>query len=376
MPLELESVGSAVVRAHQLGQSVWYDGLVSPDEFKHLIDRVGIRGATTNPAIFEKALLSVKYQAAIRRRVKRGLTAEEVYQELTIEAVRGAADVFNGLYEESGHLDGFVSIEVSPLLAHDLKLTVSQAKNLFALIDRPNVMIKVPATLAGVEATEQLVFAGIPVNATLIFSVERYRAVAGAYVKALERRIDAQLPVDGIRSVASFFVSRLDAEVDGALEGRIAASHSMAHQRALGQLRGRAAIANAKVAYGEFERLFLGESFEALRSRQAEPQRLLWASTGTKNPLYRDVLYVEELMGPYTVNTMPPSTLEAFVDHGICELKIRRDLAQARQVLEKLAHDGVNVDAITVSLEEAGLRQFCDAYSKIIQRIGDCKNEC
>jgi transaldolase len=366
----LESpVESPAKQAFRLGQSLWYDGLLTSRQFQTKIEQEGIRGATTNPAIFEKALSSPQFSAAIRRLRKRGFGAEAIYRQLSIEAVQGAADVFRPVYDQSGGEDGYVSIEVSPLLAYDTKLTISQAKELFWLIDRKNVMIKIPATKEGLPAIEALVCHGIAVNATLIFSVSRYREVAQAYITGLKRRLELGGSLREVSSVASVFVSRLDTEVDKLLQAKMDASHSMLQQKRLKTLMGKAAVANAKIVYGEFEKIFLGPSFEVLRSRGARRQRPLWASTGTKNPLYRDVMYVESLLGPHTVNTVPPSTLEAFQHHGSCKNQICSGLTGAHETIRQLKEYKIPIDQITCVLEEGGVRLFCDSYNKILQRI-------
>ena len=347
----------------RFGQSLWYDGLVSPQDFEKLVSEDGIRGATTNPTIFEKALSSHEYDVQIRKALASGRRPEEVYQDLAVRAVQGVADVFDPVYQKTDGLDGYVSIEVSPLLARDTEGTLREARELHALVSRKNIMIKVPATREGVPAIHRLIAEGINVNVTLIFSAERYREVMEAYLGGLEERAEAGKSVHNVASVASFFVSRVDTAVDGLIQKK---SDAIPH---LKTLFGKAAIANSKIAYKEFESFFSGTRFKALESKGARKQRPLWASTGTKNPDYSDVFYVEALIGPESVDTMPPATMDAYRDHGQPALKIRDGVQEAARVLQELEKAGVSLKGVTQELEEAGVRSFSDSYEKILKGI-------
>ncbi len=353
----------------KLGQSVWYDGLISKEVFEKMILEDGLRGATTNPVIFEKALTSGEYDAEIAKLGCEGKSAEEIYKTLAVKAVQQIADVFNAVYRQTRGEDGFVSIEVSPLLAYDTEATIQEAKELFSRVSRKNVMIKIPATLEGIPAIEEVISCGIPVNVTLIFSVERYREVMDAYLSGLDRRADASLSLNEIASVASFFVSRVDSAVDKILEQKIGALQDASSKQACQNLLGKTAIANSKAAYAAFETVFSEERFRALKREGAQFQRPLWASTGTKNLNYRDVLYVETLIGPNTVNTIPPPTLDAFRDHGNASLTLTEGVDEAMNTLQQIKSLGINLLQVTQELEKAGVDLFKEAYNKIIQRI-------
>lgn len=362
------------MQAKELGQSLWLDyidrRLLQTDQLRTLIERDGISGLTSNPSIFEKAIAgSDDYDAAIREIVGRepDLDNAGVFTQLAIRDIQAAADQFLEVHEKSGGVDGHVSIEVSPKLAHDAQATIDAARKLHNLADRPNVMIKVPGTLAGVQAFEQLTADGISVNVTLLFSVTRYLKIAQAYISGLQQRADRGESVSGIASVASFFISRVDTEVDNAL--------AALNSEAALALMGKVAIANARVAYGHYANLFGSEAFGALASLGANPQRLLWASTGTKNPDYSDVLYVEELIGPDTVNTLPPKTLEAFRDHGVAEQRLTRGLREAADAVQQPAALGIDLGTITDQLETAGIAAFDDAFERLLKAIGDKRNQ-
>lgn len=342
-------------QALRFGQSFWYDGLLPPSEFEKLILEDGVRGATTNPTIFEKALSSHEYDAEIKKALTSGHSAEEVYRQLAVAAVRGVADVFLPVYKETAGVDGYVSIEVSPLLAHETEATIREARELRRLVGRSNVMIKVPATKEGVPAIRALIHEGINVNVTLIFSVERYREVMDAYLSGLEDRSKAGQTVNGLASVASFFVSRVDTAIDGRTQDPA--------------IQGQSAIANSKLAYKEFEKVFAGERFKALEKKGAQKQRPLWASTGTKNPAYSDVYYVEALIGPETVDTMPPATMDAYRDHGRPAARVRDGMAEAERVMGRLKDAGIDLLKVTEELEVAGVKSFADSYQKILKGI-------
>lgn len=361
--------GAVLKETLKLGQSIWYDGLLPPAQLQRMIREDGLRGATTNPVILEKAVAGGSYDADIRRLTAQGRSDQEICKTLAIGAVQDVCDVFEPVYRQTAGQDGFVSIEVSPLLAYDTQATLREAKELHERVSRKNVMIKIPATEAGLPAIEAAIAEGISVNITLIFSVDRYREVMAAYFSGLERRLRAQGEPAEIASVASFFVSRVDTAVDGILERRAAATQDAAQQKLFRGLLGKAGIANSKAAYAAFEETFAGERFLKLKAGGAQVQRPLWASTGTKNPAYPDVLYAEALIGPNTVNTMPPATLDAFRDHGRAALTLTEGLEEARKVLEKLAFCGVSMTQVTDELEKAGVELFVEAYQKIIQGI-------
>lgn len=341
------------------GQSVWYDGLISVKEFETMIREDGIRGATTNPTIFEKALASGENDALIQKALSEGRHPEAIYKAEAVRTVRDVADVFLPVFKETRGGDGFVSIEVSPLLARDTEGTLKEARELHRLVSRENVMIKVPATREGIPAIRALISEGIHVNVTLIFSLERYREVMDAYLAGMETRAVKGLSVDKVASVASFFVSRLDTAIDPLLAGK----------DALKGLLGKAAIANSRLAYREFETLFGSQRFRALEKKGAKKQRPLWASTGTKNPAYSDVVYVEALIGPETVDTMPPATLDAFRDHGRAASRLKENVPEAEVVLRSLKKAGISLDKVTQDLEEAGVKSFSESYEKILKRI-------
>lgn len=370
MKTSTESVLREVLK---LGQSVWYDGLISKEEFERLIREEGLRGATTNPVIFEKALADGSYDAEIARLSGEGASDEEIYKTLAVRAVQQVCDVFEDVWRRTAGQDGFVSIEVSPLLAYDAQATIREAKELYSRVARKNVMIKIPATAEGLEAIEAVLGEGIPVNVTLIFAVSRYREVMDAYFSGLEHRSDAGHSIAQIASVASFFVSRVDTAVDKRLEQKLSAAPDPAQEVLFRGLLGKAAIANSKAAYAAFEETFTSERFIALKAEGAQVQRPLWASTGTKNPAYRDVLYVEALIGPNTVDTVPPQTLDAFRDHGRAALTLIEGLDEAQKTLQKLAFCGIALSEVTSELEKAGVELFAEAYNKIIRRIGEKK---
>jgi transaldolase len=360
-----------------LGQSPWLDdihrGMLISGELTRLIGE-GVRGLTSNPAIFEKSLTSgAEYDADVQSLAAAGKNPEEIGDALTLSDIRAACDAFGSLFEESEGSDGFVSIEVSPRLAKDTRGTVREARRLWREVARPNVMVKIPATAEGVPAIEAVLADGIPVNATLLFSVERYREVLEAHRRALEMRARDGKPA-GVPSVASFFVSRMDTAVDKLLQERIRSSASGREKDQLLELLGKIAVAYAKTAYQAFRRHFDGAWFRILRTRGARPQRLLWASTGTKNPHYPDLLYVETLIGPDTVNTLPPATLAALLDHGKPRISIEEELEEARELLERLALVGVNLKEVTTRLEAEGVAAFQAAHDRLLAALTAKKN--
>jgi transaldolase len=345
---------------NEVGQSVWYDfirrDMLTGSGLDDLV-AAGIRGVTSNPSIFEKAIAdSTLYDDQIAS--LRALNPAEIFEALAIDDIRAAADILRPVYDASDGHDGFVSLEVSPELAHDTSATIADAMRLWSAVDRPNLMVKVPATAAGIPAIEELTAAGLNINATLMFSLSDYEAVAMAYIHGAERAADPST----LASVASFFVSRVDAATDAALEG-VGSDHALS-------LRGRAAVANAKVAYQRYQELFEGERFADLRAAGTRPQRVLWASTSTKNPEYNDVMYVEDLIGPNTVNTAPPATIDAFIEHGTVDADtLLVDMDEAATFIRSLPDVGVDFDAITETLQVDGVESFADAYAGLLGAI-------
>jgi transaldolase len=357
-----------------LGQSLWLDdidrGHLRSGLFERLINEEGLSGATGNPTIFEHAIdHGTAYDEQMRQLIAQGKDAQTIYETLAMTDVRQVADLLRPIYDRTEGQDGFVSIEVSPYLAQDTEGTLAEVRRFWHTIDRPNLMVKIPSTSAGIPAIRQAIALGININITLIFSIENYLQVAEAYLGALEERIAAGKDINRIASVASFFVSRVDVLVDKLLEDKIKAVGASAQQQKLKALEGKAAIANARLAYQEFKRLFGEPRFAALKQRGARVQRPLWASTSTKNPAYRDVLYVEELIGPDTVNTMPLTTIERFREHGKVRLSIEDQLREAKAQLAALADAGIHYDEITRQLQEEGVQKFIDSFQKLFQCI-------
>ncbi len=360
---------------HKQGQSVWYDNihrrLLHSGELEHMIKEDGLRGVTSNPTIFEKTITSGDtYDAPIAAllRNKPDYNSHELFNILAVEDIQCAADLLHQTYEQSQHRDGMVSIEVSPDLAYDTDATIAEASRLHQLVNRPNVMIKVPATEAGLTAIEELTAEGININATLLFSVKRYRDVAEAYKLGLEKRLRRGQSLCDISSVASFFVSRLDTKVDNILQSLLSDTDNARHKQ-IQSLLGKAAIANAKTAYQAYKEIFASDIFKKLAANGARPQRLLWGSTGTKNPSYSDTLYVDALIGPDTVNTIPPATYQAFRDHGNPQRTLDTAINEAHQVLSALKELNIDLQTITTELEDEGVRQFADSYHALIAVI-------
>jgi len=353
------------------GQSIWLDylgrELIGSGELRRLIEEDGVSGVTTNPAIFEKAIDGGRaYDAEIARLAHEGADAAAIYRQLTLADVAAAADLLLPVHQAGAGADGFVSLEVSPHLAHDSEGTLREARELWAALARPNVLIKVPATRAGVAAIRRLIAEGINVNVTLLFGLARYGEVAEAYLAGLEARREAQLR--GIASVASFFLSRIDSLVDPMLE-RIA-QQGGANAAKAAPLRGEVAIASAKLAYRHYQGIVSGERYRALAERGARPQRLLWASTSTKNPAYPDTKYVEPLVGPDTINTLPPETLDAYRDHGRPGSTLTAGFARAESVLAELQEVGIDIEAVSQRLEDEGVQKFIAPYDKLLASIG------
>ena len=363
---------NATLKLLEYGQSIWYDNiqrsLLKNGQMAGMIERGDIRGVTSNPSIFMNAIVkSQDYDESLLPLIHAGLSNEEIFFHLAIEDIQAATDLFLPLYEKTGGGDGFVSLEVSPYLADDTGKTLAQAKELWQWVNRPNLMIKIPATKAGIPAVQDAIAAGINVNVTLIFSVSRYAEVMDAYISGLEKRIDIGLPVDRIASVASFFVSRVDTHVDKSLQKLIQTGGEPA-QVASGLL-GQAAIANARLAYADYKVVFSSERFLKLKAQGARVQRPLWASTSTKNPNYRDVMYIEELIGPDTVNTVPPQTLLAFLEHGEVRARLEENPAAAQRLFDSLEALGISMPEVTHELEIEGVRSFSDAFTTLLQAI-------
>jgi transaldolase/glucose-6-phosphate isomerase len=369
-----------LVQLHTLGQSVWLDqmrrSLLTTGELEGLIDNDGLHGLTSNPTIFEKAISgSQDYAEQLVSLAHAGSSVPQIYEEIVVKDIAGAADAFRTVYDANNGGDGFVSLEVSPLLANDTKATIEEAKKLFARLSRPNVMIKVPATPAGLRAIEDLIAHGLNINVTLIFAVEVYEQVADAYVKGLERRAAAGQPVDRIGSVASFFVSRIDSMVDKQLVQLAEKATDDVLKQRINTLMGKTAIANAKLAYESFKRIFGSERFNVLRAKGAKVQRPLWASTSTKNPAYPDTIYVDGLIGRDTVNTMPPQTLEAFRDHGTVTLTLEAGLDEAHHIFDQLKAVGIDMKAVTDKLTVEGVKSFSDSFEELMAVIEARRDE-
>ena len=369
---------TATSRLHALhreqGQSVWLDyirrGIIENGELEGMIRSYDLRGETSNPTIFEEAIgKGDDYDDAMETLAAEGVEAGEAFESIAVEDIQNACDLFRPVYDEAGGHDGLVSIEVSPLLAEHTQETIDEARRLWKLVDRPNVMVKVPGTDEGIPAIEQLLFEGLNINITLLFSLRGYEAVMEAFLRGMERRAEAGLPLDHVASVASFFVSRVDSSVDAQLEKIVAEGGPRAEKAK--SVMGRAAIANAKMAYLRFTQVFSGERWERLKAKGARVQRPLWASTSTKNKAYRDVIYVEELIGPDTVNTMPLATIEAFADHGEVRRTVDTDLDRARAELATLPELGIDLDAVTEQLQVEGVEKFAKSFRQMIQTVDE-----
>lgn len=368
-----------LVRLAEFGQSPWFDfisrDIIESGELARLVKDDGLKGVTSNPAIFEKAVSSgTAYDEFIRANATTSNDAVDLYEKLAVRDVQDAADILREVYDSTDAGDGFVSLEVSPHLAFDTEKTIAEARRLWQMVDRPNLMVKVPATPEGIPAIEQLIADGININVTLLFSQAAYRDVAHAYVAGLKRRSDAGEDVSRVASVASFFVSRIDSLVDKQIEEKLASAEGEGKER-LESLRGNVAVANAKLAYQAYLEIFSGEEWEALAAKGARPQRVLWASTGTKNKDYSDVLYIDELIGPDTVNTIPPATWDAFRDHGTVAQTLTEGVDEARQTLADLASAGISLDAATDQLLAEAVKLFVDPFDKMIGAVETAMNE-
>ncbi len=356
-----------VKKIHSFGQSIWLDfidrEIMASGKLQSLIDVDGVRGVTSNPAIFEKAITSSSdYNEDIKAAAGKDQTNEELFFSLAIKDIQKATDMFKDVYEESKGIDGYVSLEVSPFLALDTEGTAAQAEKLWKAVDRKNVMIKIPGTKPGLTAIRQSIAKGININVTLLFGLPRYKEVAEAYIAGLEDHLAAGHKIGHISSVASFFLSRIDVLVDPMLD-----------EKGLGDLKGEVAIASAKKAYEIYKEVFSGPRWEKLAAQGAQPQRLLWASTSSKNPAFKDTKYVEALIGPDTVDTVPLETIEAFRDHGVAANVLEDGLDKATETLDKLKKAGIDIDKITQQLEDEGIDKFNKPFEKLLKAIEDQK---
>ncbi len=356
------------------GQSVWYDNIdrsqLVSGQFKRLLDEDGVVGVTANPTIFEKSISAGHaYDEQMNQLIKEGKNTNDIYEAMVIHDIRTVADFLRPIYDQTNGQNGFVSLEVSPDLAHDTQGTISEASRFWHIVDRPNLMIKIPATPAGIPAIHQSLTNGLNINITLIFSLNDYREVTEAYISALEARHAAGKDISRIASVASFFVSRVDTLVDKLLEDKVKATNDPAQQQHFKSLEGKAAIANARLVYQEFKRIFESPRFAALQQAGAHVQRPLWASTSTKNPAYHDVLYAEELIGPHTVDTMPLETIQNFRDHGQVRYSIEDNIPEAHALLAALEEIGIHYDQVTQQLQDEGVQKFADSFHQLFAGI-------
>jgi transaldolase len=359
----------------EIGQSVWLDNLsrklIHSGELKRLIDEDGLSGITSNPTIFQKAISgSTDYDSSLRKMIDKGVKDEkELFLGLAMEDVSDAADLLRPTYQSANGQDGFVSIEVSPDLAYDTPATISEARRLFSTLGKKNILVKVPGTKEGVPAIEQLTSEGVNVNVTLLFSTERYEEIAEAYLKGLERRARQGQPINEIASVASFFVSRVDTLTDKLLETRLSSAAPKAEKDKIANLFGKAAVANAKIAHEKYRSIFSGPRFLALKGKGGHIQRILWGSSGTKNPKYSDIKYVEELIAPDSINTLPETTIKAFKDHGQAKITIHDDLEEAARLFPELKSMGIDIREVTEQLEKEGVQLFSDSFFALLKEI-------
>ncbi len=344
--------------------------MITSGDLQKRISREGLRGMTSNPAIFNKAISRSKdYDLQISELAKKGVSTKEIYEALVIKDVQDACDLFRPVYDSSNGIDGFVSLEVSPYLARHTQATIVEARRLYKAVNRPNVFIKIPGTVEGLTAIEEMLFEGINVNITLLFSIKRYEAVARTYIRAMQRREKEGKDLAGVASVASFFVSRMDVLVDQLLHHRIAPGEEPGSSPA-GKLLGKTAVANAKLAYQSYKKIFGTPDWKKLTEKGARVQRPLWASTSTKNPEYPDVMYVNPLIGPDTVNTMPEETITAFADHGKIEKDaVEKGLDHARSTLRQMEDLGITVDYVTQVLEDEGIQKFIDPFNQLLDNL-------
>lgn len=361
-----------LIKLENFGQSIWMDyikrDLIKSGELQRLIEEDALRGITSNPSIFEKAISEGKdYTQEIKKLAGESIKVEQIYEILTQRDIRDAADQFRDLYDKIHGLDGYVSLEVNPHHAHDTNATIEEARHLWKTLNRPNVLIKVPATKEGLPAIQKLISEGINVNVTLLFGLERYKEVAEAYINGLKIRMEQGKPIDHIASVASFFLSRIDVLVDPILEKIINKKNE--HSKMANELHGQTAIASASLAYEIYKDIFSSDQFKPLSAKGARTQRLLWASTSTKNPIYSDIKYVEALICPNTVNTLPLETLKAYRDHGHPKIRLGLDFYKAKWFFHCLSLLGINMDKVTEQLEKEGVAKFNEAYDKLIEAL-------
>jgi transaldolase len=363
-----------ILHLKDYGQSVWMDNLsrdlLQSGELAQLIESRDVHGITSNPAIFEKAIAgNAIYDADIEAGIRAGKSVEEIYESLVFEDIRNACDVLMPIYQESGGVDGYVSLEVPPNLAHDTDGTLREARRYYNAIQRPNLMIKIPGTPEGLPAVEAAISEGINVNVTLLFSVQSYIDTAWAYIRGLEARAAKGQDVRNLASVASFFLSRIDSKVDDRLDALAAEADDSDRTAQLQAAKGKVAIANAKLAYQEYKQIIAGDRWQALAAKGARVQRLLWASTSTKNPAYSDVMYVDELIGPDTVNTLPPNTIEACADHCDVASRIETDVESAQQLIATLPDLGLDLDQVMDELLDEGIDKFIQPFDKLMDAL-------
>jgi len=361
------------------GQSIWMDNLsrdiIQSGELKNLVENQGISGITSNPSIFEKAMVgNVIYDQDIEAGIRKGLSTQEIYESLAFEDIRNACDILRPVYEATDGLDGYVSIEVPPTIAHDTQKTIEEARRYFQEVGRENLMIKIPGTEAGLPAVEQVISEGINVNITLLFSVDSYVNTAWAYIRGLEKRVAQGKEINRISSVASFFLSRIDSNIDGKIDEKLTKGvDDINLQAKLKSVKGKVAIANAKIAYQEYKKIINDERWQALAAKGANVQRLLWASTSTKDPSYSDVMYVDELIGKDTVNTLPPVTIEACADHCDVDSRVETDVEAAYKLIESLKDPDINIDLDQVmdELLTEGIDKFIKPFESLISSLED-----
>jgi len=359
-------------KLHSLGQSIWYDNierrLINNGELAKMIENKKIRGITSNPSIFNNAISkSNDYDDSMAPLAEVGKNKFEVYEALAIEDIKDACDLFLPLYTNSEGGDGYVSLEISPYLAGDTQGSITDSRRLWELVNRPNLMIKIPATQEGIPAIKEVIAEGINVNVTLIFSINRYLKVIDAYLSGLEQRLDDGLPVDKISSVASFFVSRIDSNVDEKLQTLVKADGESGYHGK--NLLGKIAVSNAKLAFELHKEEFQSDRFGEIKAEGGRVQRVLWASTSTKNPSYPDTKYIDDLIGPGTINTVPPKTLVAFEDHGSAKITLDKDLQEAKEAMKELADVGISISDVTKELEEKGVKSFADDFTSLLESV-------
>ncbi|MFH1230557.1 MAG: transaldolase [Planctomycetota bacterium] len=355
-----------LIELTKLGQSIWYDNierrLLNNGELKRLITEDGITGVTSNPSIFEKAITgSADYDEDIYSLAKAGKNIEEIYEAITIKDIIATCDLLQHIYIKSGYSDGYVSIEVSPDYAYNTTKTLESARRIFKVINRPNVLIKVPGTKEGFEAVKQLIAEGINVNITLLFSQQHYVKTVDAYIQGLKQRLNKGLKIDNVFSVASVFISRIDTKIDALIEQR---AKSVEHI-----VKGKLAVANAKMVYQIYKKIFNGSDFESLRKKKANVQKIVWASTSTKNPAYPDTLYVDEIIASGSINTIPPQTIMAFKDHGKPEITIDKNLAEVQKTLKTLSDAKIDLEKVCDEIQQEGVKAFKDSYDKALKAI-------